>query len=156
MFVSGIFCGLPSLYIEANNAVMIGSFDQFFASRGFGIDFWLVVFVHGTLEITAIILSCAAGLVMGKSFLFPGTISRWRSLQIGVKDGVKIVIGLMPIFAVAAFFDGFVTRYYNMPILLSSAILLACGTFILWYFVIYPIRLQKKFKEKALSKIVHV
>jgi uncharacterized membrane protein SpoIIM required for sporulation len=80
--------------------------------------------------------------------LFPGTISRWKSLQIGVKDGVKIVIGLMPVFAIAAFFEGFVTRYYNMPILLSSAILIASGSFIIWYFVLYPIQLQKKLRER--------
>jgi uncharacterized membrane protein SpoIIM required for sporulation len=59
VFVSGIFCGVPSLYLEAQNSVMVGTFDQFFASRGLGIDFWLVVFVHGTLEMTALILSAA-------------------------------------------------------------------------------------------------
>jgi len=155
-FVKGIFFGVLSIYSLIKEAIRLGAFEYMFFAKGLGAKAAITVLIHGMLELTAIIVASGAGIVLGKSFLFPGTISRWRSLQIGVKDGVKIVIGLMPIFAVAAFFEGFVTRYYNMPILLSSAILLACGTFILWYFVIYPIRLQKKFKEKALSKIVHV
>ncbi len=57
MFVSGLFCGIPTLYKHCETSAVVGIFDQFFAARGFGIDFWLVVFVHGTLEITALIIS---------------------------------------------------------------------------------------------------
>src|SRR5574337_561694 len=39
------------------------------------------VLIHGLLELTAIIIACAAGLVMVKSFLFPGTIKRMDSLK---------------------------------------------------------------------------
>jgi len=155
-FVKGIFFGILSIYSLVKEAIRLGAFEHMFFAKGLGAKAAITVLIHGMLELTAIIVASGAGVVLGKSFLFPGTISRWKSLQIGVKDGVKIVIGLMPVFAVAAFFEGFVTRYYNMPILLSSTILLACGSFILWYFVFYPIRLQKISKETALSKIVNV
>jgi uncharacterized membrane protein SpoIIM required for sporulation len=144
MFVSGLFCGIPSLYLSTQNAVMLGTFDQFFAAQGLGIDFWLVVFVHGTLEITAIIIACAAGLVLGKSFLFPGTIKRIDSFKQGAKDGVKIMIGLMPVFALAAFFEGFITRLYNDISILTTIIFALSVLFVIWYFIIYPIRLGKK------------
>jgi uncharacterized membrane protein SpoIIM required for sporulation len=144
MFVSGIFCGVPSLYLSIQNAVMLGTFDQFFAARGLGLDFWLVVFVHGTLEITAIILASAAGLVLGKSFLFPGTIRRIDAFKQGAKDGVKIMIGLLPVFALAAFFEGFITRLYNDISLLTTAVFIASVLFVIWYFILYPIRLGKK------------
>jgi uncharacterized membrane protein SpoIIM required for sporulation len=143
-FVSGIFCGIPTLYISINNAVMLGTFDQFFASKGLGVDFWLVVFVHGTLEITAIIISCAAGIILGKSFLFPGTIRRIDAFKQGAKDGVKIMIGLMPVFALAAFFEGFITRLYNDISVLTTIIFALSVLFVIWYFIIYPIRLGKK------------
>ena len=154
-FVKGIFFGILSIYSMIKEAIRLGAFEYMFFSKGLGGKAAITVLIHGMLELTAIIIASGAGVVLGKSFLFPGTISRWKSLQIGVKDGVKIVIGLMPIFAIAAFFEGFVTRYYNMPILLSSAILLAAGSFIIWYFVIYPISLENKFKEKLTSEIVH-
>jgi uncharacterized membrane protein SpoIIM required for sporulation len=147
MFVAGIFCGVPSMYMCASNAVMLGSFDQFFAERGLGVDFWLVVFVHGTLEITALIVSGAAGIVLGKSFLFPGTIRRIDAFKQGAKDGVKIMIGLMPVFALAAFFEGFITRLYNDISWLTTGICMLSVVFVIWYFIIYPIRLGKKFSS---------
>lgn len=144
MFAAGIFAGIPSLYLLAQNAAMVGIFDQFFAAKGLGIQFFLVVFVHGTLELTAIIISGAAGLVLGKSFLFPGTIRRIDAFKQGAKDGVKIMIGLMPVFALAAFFEGFITRLYNDVSVLTTIITSMSVVFVVWYFVIYPIRLGKK------------
>ncbi len=144
MFVSGIFAGMPCLYLAIKNSIMIGVFDQFFAARGLGIDFWLVVFVHGTLEITGLIIATAAGLVLGKSFLFPGTIKRIDAFKQGAKDGVKIMIGLIPVFALAAFFEGFITRLYNDISILTTAIFALSVLFVIWYFIIYPIRLGRK------------
>jgi uncharacterized membrane protein SpoIIM required for sporulation len=148
MFASGIFCGVPSLYIAIQNSIMLGAFDQFFTARGFGVDFWLVVFVHGTLEITALILSCAAGLILGKSFLFPGTVKRLDAFKQGAKDGVKIMVGLMPVFALAAFFEGFITRLYNDLSILTTMIFGLSVLFVIWYFIIYPIRLGRKLRSQ--------
>ena len=144
MFVSGIFCGIPSLYLLGQNAVMVGVFDQFFAVRGLGAQFFLVVFVHGTLELTALIIAGAAGVVLGKSFLFPGTIRRIDAFKQGAKDGVKLMIGLIPVFALAAFFEGFITRLYNDISILTTFISSVSVLFVIWYFVIYPARLSRK------------
>lgn len=144
MFAGGIVFGLPSLYELAQTGAMVGIFDQLFASNGLGLEFWLVVFVHGTLEITAIILAGAAGLIMGKSYLFPGTIKRLDSLKQGAKDGVKLIIGLLPVFALAAFFEGLFTRMYNDVPALTTTITVCSAIFVIWYFIIYPIRLGKR------------
>src|SRR5688572_17697066 len=146
MFTSGLFCGIPTLYKHAEMSVMLGIFDQFFAARGFELDFWLVVFVHGTLEITALIIATAAGLVLGKSFLFPGTIRRIDAFKKGAKDGVKMIIGLMPVLALAAFFEGFITRLYNDMSYLTTFIFALSVLFVAWYFIIYPFRLVRKMK----------
>ncbi len=144
MFVSGIFCGVPCLYLLAQNSVMLGIFDQYFVAKGLGIQFFLVVFVHGTLEITALIISGAAGLVLGKSFLFPGTMKRMDAFKQGAKDGVKIMVGLMPVFGLAAFFEGFITRLYNDISILTTIIFALSVVFVIWYFIIYPIRLARR------------
>ena len=148
MFASGIFAGIPTLNFLAQNAAMVGIFDQFFAAKGLGIQFFLVVFIHGTLELTAIIISGAAGLVLGKSFLFPGTIKRIDALKHGAKDGVKIMIGLMPVFALAAFFEGFITRLYNDVSVFTTIITSLSVVFVGWYFIIYPIRLGRKIADQ--------
>ena len=143
-YTSGLFCGVPSMYILSQNAAMVGVFDQLFASQGLGLRFWLVVFVHGTLEMTALIIGAAAGVILGKSFLFPGTIRRWDAFKNGAKDSIKIIVGLLPVLALAAFFEGFITRLYNDISFLTTIIFALSVLFVIWYFILYPIRLQKK------------
>jgi uncharacterized membrane protein SpoIIM required for sporulation len=154
MFASGLFAGIPSIYLLSQNAAMVGIFDQFFAARGLGLQFFLVVFVHGTLELTAIIVSGAAGVIMGKSFLFPGTIRRLDAFKRGAKDGVKIMIGLMPVFGLAAFFEGVITRLYNDISVLTTIVTTLSVLFVAWYFIVYPIRLGKKLHMQLIGEDV--
>lgn len=146
MFTAGIFAGIPTLHLLAMNAAMVGIFDELFVSQGLGLDFFLVVFVHGTLELTALIIAGGGGLVLGKSFLFPGTVSRMTAFKQGAKDGVKIMVGLMPVFGLAAFFEGLITRLYNDLSIFTTIITSLSVIFVIWYFVIYPIRLGRKRK----------
>jgi uncharacterized membrane protein SpoIIM required for sporulation len=124
------------------NGVMLGCFQYFFAERGLLLDTFLVIWIHGTLEISAIVIAGCAGLVMGNGLLFPQTYSRTQSFMAGAKQAIKIAIGLVPIFIVAAFLEGFVTRISMHPAV-SLAIILTSASFIVWYFVIYPIKLRK-------------
>jgi uncharacterized membrane protein SpoIIM required for sporulation len=146
-FIGGFLLSLVPVYILITNAVMIGSFQYYFFSKGLGWQSVLVVWIHGTLEITSIIVAAASGIVLGNSILFPGTHKRLYSLKRGGKDGVKLMIGLVPIFIVAAFLEGFVTRYATMPIWLSLFILTGSLCFVVWYFILYPIRLEKKMRS---------
>ncbi len=143
-FAKGIFLGIFTIISLLKFAVIVGSFDYMFASKGLGEMFILTVFIHGTLELAGVILAAAAGVILGKSFLFPGTISRIESLKQGAKDGLKIIVGIIPVMMIAAFFEGFVTRHYRMHIAFSLTILLVSFLFLVWYFVIYPIKVQKK------------
>ncbi len=143
-YVMGIFLSAGTIIMLFKNGLMLGSFEYYFYSKGLGLKSITVIFIHGTLEIWAIVIAGAAGLILGNSILFPGTFSRSASVLRGGKDGLKIVTGLMPVFIIAAFFEGFVTRHTNMPLPLSISILSASVLFIIWYFVIYPIRLHKR------------
>jgi uncharacterized membrane protein SpoIIM required for sporulation len=148
VFVWGFFLGLGSIWELFINGVMVGSFQYYFFAKNLGFASVLVIWVHGTLEISAIILSGAAGLIVGNSILFPGSHKRLHSLMQGAKDGLKIMVGMVPILLTAAFLEGFVTRYSygEMPRWLSIFILAASFTFMMWYFVWYPIQVQRKLK----------
>ncbi|MFN2457911.1 MAG: stage II sporulation protein M [Chitinophagaceae bacterium] len=143
-FFRGILLGIPSITALGKESIRLGAFEHMFYAKNLGGQAVITVLIHGMLELTAIIITCAAGLVMVKSFLFPGTIKRLASLQQGVKDGAKIVVGLVPVFIIAAFFESFITRHYKMPLLASLPTLLVSSIFIIWYFIVYPIRLQHK------------
>lgn len=144
MFVTGFFLGLGTLYMIFSNGVMLGAFQYYFFAKGLGWSSVLVIWIHGTLEISAIIIAGGAGFVIGKSFLFPGTYSRLVSLKNGAKDGLKIMIGLVPVFLAAAFLEGFITRYSSMPVWLSISILAFSLGFIIWYFFWYPVQVCKQ------------
>lgn len=143
-FASGIFSSLGTSYFLMRNGIMLGAFQYFFHQHGLLLDSFLVIWIHGTLEISAIVIAGAAGMVMGNSILFPKTYTRLQSFMMGSKRGVKIIIGLVPIFIIAGFLESFVTRLTEMHDLLKLAIILVSLTFIIGYFVIYPIILNRK------------
>lgn len=148
-FVRGLSLGILTIIALVKESVRLGAFEYMFFAKGLGGQAVLTVLLHGLLELTAIIIACAAGIVLGKSVLFPGTISRLDSLRNGAKDGVRIVVGLMPVFTVAAFFEGFVTRHYRMPLPLTLLLLSLSGFFIIWYFIVYPIRLHRRLRKEG-------
>jgi uncharacterized membrane protein SpoIIM required for sporulation len=153
-FITGLLAGLGTLYTLFTNALMLGSFQYFFFSKGLGWASVLVVWIHGTFEISAIVIAGVGGLVLGNSFLFPGTFNRIDSLRKGAKEAVKILIATLPFFAVAAFLEGYVTRNTGMPIWLSVGILLVSAFIIIWYFIVYPILLQRSGLRLEKGKII--
>ncbi len=66
VFVSGIIAGIGSIFLLLQNGIMLGSFQYFFISRGVGVNASLAIWLHGTFEISAIVIAGAAGLTMGK------------------------------------------------------------------------------------------
>ena len=143
-YFMGITAGLGTVYFLFRNGLMVGVFEYMFFHHNLGFQSVLVIFVHGTLELSSIVIAGAGGLMLGNAMLFPKTYTRMQSLKAAAKDSIKIMISLIPIFIVAAFFEGFVTRHTGMPIWLSLSILLLSATFITWYYVIYPIKVTKR------------
>lgn len=143
MFVSGIIFSVGTVFFMLRNGIMLGSFEYYFFSKGLGAQSILVIFIHGTIEISSLIIAGAAGLVLGNSFLFPKTYTRLASLKKGAKDGIKMALGLVPLFIIAAFFESFVTRHTGMPVWLSITILASSLCFMIWYVIIYPNKLYK-------------
>lgn len=142
-FAFGVFFSIGSGYILFSNGVMVGAFQYLFYERGLLSEALLTIYIHGTLELSAIVIAGGAGIVMGNALLFPGTYSRLASFIRGTRKGAKIIIGLIPIFIVAGFLEGFVTRHTDMPLALSLFIIIGSLGLIIWYFIIYPIRLGR-------------
>ena len=143
-FVFGIFLGLGTVFLVMQNAVMLGSFQYFFYEQGLLWESVRTIWIHGAIEISVIIVAACAGLVVGKSILFPGTYTRLTSFVKGVKAGLKIVISTIPFFIIAGFLEGFVTRHTEMPDWLAIFIIATSFILILFYYVLYPILLNKQ------------
>jgi len=143
-FTAGLVFSFGSGLVLLYNGVMLGAFHYLFYEAGLLGQSVRTIWIHGALEISAIVIAGGAGLVIGNSFLFPGTYTRLESFQRGARDGMKIVIGLVPLFVVAGFLEGFVTRYTAMPLWLSLLIIGGSFTFIFWYVGLYPRYLAKQ------------
>ena len=146
VFVGGFLVSIGTIWLLFENGTMLGSFQTFFFLKDLGWESVLVVWIHGTLEISAIIIAGGAGLIVGNSILFPKTMKRIDSIKRGTKDGLKLMVGLVPVFIAAAFLEGFITRYSTMPKPLSISILVLSALFIVWYFIIYPVMVSRKLK----------
>lgn len=143
VFVFGVFASLGTGFFLAYNGVMVGTFIMFFSQEQQLSQALPVIMLHGTIELSSIVIAAAAGFTMGNSLLFPGTYSRLDSFKKGGVKGLKIVIGLVPFFIIAGFIESFITRYAFMHWTIKAFIILVSAFLMIYYFVIYPIRLKR-------------
>ncbi|WP_298904120.1 stage II sporulation protein M [uncultured Psychroserpens sp.] len=147
-FVLGITGGLGTAFVMLENGIMLGSFQYFFYQEGVLWESVRGVWIHGAMEIFAIVIEGAAGLILGASILFPKTYSRLISFKTGVKNGIKILISTFPFTIAAGFLEGYVTRYSNtMPNWLSVGIILFTLSLISYYYLVYPFIVNRKRKQ---------
>lgn len=139
-FALGLLTSFGTGFALFSNGIMIGSFQTFFFEHGLLGESMLAVWLHGTLEIWAIIVAGAAGLALGNGWLFPGTYSRLESFRRGAMRGLKIVVGTVPVFIMAGFIEGFLTRHTELPDMLRLSIILLSLAFIIFYYIYLPNR----------------
>lgn len=145
-FVYGFLLGIGTLMIMLQNGIMLGSFQYFFYEKGLLWESMRTIWIHGTIEISVIIIAGSAGLVLANGMLFPGTYTRLESFKRGVKNGLKIILSTVPFFIIAGFLEGFVTRHTEMPDWLAIVIITGSLALIIFYYVMYPYQLHKNQK----------
>ncbi len=151
-FILGALFGVGTFALLVKNGVMLGTFHTFLHQEGQLLTSLLAVYIHGTIEISSIVVAGAAGFAMGKGLLFPGTYSRSVAFRRGAIRGVTIVIGLLPFFVVAGFLESFVTRYYYISEALNGLIILLSLSLIVWYFILWPQRVAGKAGLRAVDR----
>jgi uncharacterized membrane protein SpoIIM required for sporulation len=137
-FIMGIFGSLGTIIILLHNGIMLGTFQYFFYTKGLFIESFLTIWIHGTIEISAIIIAGAAGIVLGNGLLFPSTYDRGTSMQIAARRSVRILIGTTPLFVIAGFLESFITRLTEMPTIIKVIIIGASLLLIVGLYIVYP------------------
>lgn len=151
-FLMGIFFTLGALVILIYNGIMVGTFQYFFIERDLFLESFLTIWLHGTLEISSIVIAGASGIVLGKGLISPGTFSRIQSFQLSAKRGVKLLMSIIPILVLAAIIESFLTRYTEAPDWIRLSLILVSLGYMLSYFVWYPMRKFKNSTLKAYDK----
>ncbi|MBL0103033.1 MAG: stage II sporulation protein M [Bacteroidetes bacterium] len=152
IFVLGIIYGIGSAFMVIYNGIMVGVFQYFFYRQGLFLTSFLTIWMHGTLEMSSMIIAGAAGITMGKGLVFPGTFRRNQSFFISTRRGIKILVSLLPIITLAAFIESFLTRHTEFPTSIKALIIVASFAFMLFYFVIYPYQRHRKGAESKIDE----
>jgi uncharacterized membrane protein SpoIIM required for sporulation len=137
-YVLGIFLGIGTLASLLGNGIMVGCFQYYFVERDLFVESALTIWLHGTLEISSIVLAGGAGLTLARGLIFPGTYSRLQSLQISGIRSLKFMLGITPVFVLAAIIESFLTRYTDASAVVRISLIALSAIFIVGYFVVYP------------------
>lgn len=141
-FALGFAVGIPTAILLAYNGCILGAYIAVFWSKGLGFEFigWLLI--HGVTELYAIILSGAAGFMIGGKLAFPGEKRRVDAVAEAGKKAGTIGMGMVIMLFLAALLEGFGRQMINSDF---TRYLIAGTTFLFWvsYFYIYPERQLK-------------
>lgn len=148
VFVTGILAGLGTVGLLISNGVMLGTFQYFFITQGVGAESALIIWQHGTIEISSIVIAGAAGIILGKGFVFPGTYTRAQSLKNSAQRALKIMLGLVPMFVLAGLIESFVTRQTELHNIIRLGVIVLSAGLIIGYYVIGPFKLSRAVKER--------
>ena len=107
LFAGGLFLGLGSLFFLSFNGLVLGAVAGHLTQLGYGETFWPFVSSHGPLELTAIIISGTAGLLLAQALLAPGRRRRLHALRANAREGVKLIVGAMVMLILAALIEAF-------------------------------------------------
>jgi uncharacterized membrane protein SpoIIM required for sporulation len=114
-FAFGILGGLPALIILGFNGYMLGAIGFLYFNTSPGIDVNLPLYFmagiapHGFIELSAISIAGAAGMLIGFAWVFPGQRSRGDALRDAARDGGRLVLVCAITLVVAGAIEGFVT-----------------------------------------------
>ena len=140
-FIGGLLLGLGTFYILIHNGIMLGTFQMYLYQKGLFVSSLGAVWLHGVFEISAIVISGAAGFVLANGIVNPGSYTRSRAFINGAKRGSRIMLSMIPFLVVAGFIESAVTPNYDALSVGPRVILLIlCTSIIIFYIVILPIR----------------
>lgn len=148
-FFVGFFFTIGTHLLLFSNGVMLGAFQYYFYTKGLFLTSFLGIWIHGSFEISAIVLAGGAGITAGNGLLFPRTYTRFQSMKSSMRRGLKIMLILVPFIIAAGFLESFVTHNYDtLPDWSKWAIIAFSFALMIFCFVIFPFYIAKRYPDK--------
>ena len=142
-FAFGVFYSLGTGFILFNNGIMVGAFHHMFYEHGVLTEAMSAIWIHGTIELSVIVVAGGCGLAVGNSILFPGSFTRLESFKRAVRNASKVLVSTVPLFIVAGFLEGFITRHYQISLELCLTIIFSSLALVIYVYVLRPFQLAK-------------
>ena len=135
-FASGLAAGLGSIFYLVYNGALAGAVAGYLTERDLGSVFYSFVVTHAAFELTAIVLSGAAGLKLGHALIAPGRRTRVQSLVHAAKECVVIICGVVAMLVVAAAVEAFWSSARWVPLPIKYSVAGACWVAVFAYFAL--------------------
>jgi uncharacterized membrane protein SpoIIM required for sporulation len=136
MFAFGILLGIGSLLLLCYNAVMLGAVAASIISAGFGETFFSFTSGHSPFELTGIVLSAQAGLLMGFRLFVTQGRTRTESLRIAGKTALPLISGATLFLFIAAILEAFWSSRHEIAPPVHYAVGIALWVLMALYFLL--------------------
>jgi uncharacterized membrane protein SpoIIM required for sporulation len=120
-FASGL---LPVLfiYLVALNGLMVGTYTAVAGHWNQAGEISSILWCHGTLELQAFVLAGAAGMVLLRAWVMPGTLSRRMALASESQRALRLITAVFPILVLAGLIEGFVSPHASLQMRMLVAV----------------------------------
>lgn len=132
-FAGGLFAGVGSAFFLAFNGAFGGAIAGYLTERGLGETFYSFIVTHAAFELTAIVLSGAAGLRLGHALLAPGQQTRVQALVAAARQSVVLLYGVTAMLLIAAAVEAFWSSARWMPLQLKYGVAALCWVAVVAY-----------------------
>lgn len=146
-FAVGIGFAVPTVLIMFQNGVLMGASAAIVESNGRLANFLGFVSPHGAIELGAIFLSAAAGMLLGWALIMPGRRTRKEALRRAAFDVVVLVVGAACMLVLAALFETFVA-----PLPVPNVLKYLVGgvnAILLGLYVLYGVLLRRRGPQRS-------
>ncbi len=106
-FGGGFTFGAFTTYVLLYNGAMLGEFAVKHSTKTAGLKFWSIILPHGIIELTAIMISGGAGLILGWALVAPKNLSRLNSLRKASREALPLMGGVVAMLVVAGCIEGY-------------------------------------------------
>lgn len=134
VFAWGLLLGVGGIYELAFNGLVIGAAMGHMTTIPERDNFYVFVTAHGPFELTAVILSAAAGMRLGFSLVFTRGLARWDSVQSAARQAMPAMGAAMVLFLLAAFVEAFISPS-ALPYEVKAAVSALSSLMLMLYFV---------------------
>jgi uncharacterized membrane protein SpoIIM required for sporulation len=114
-FAGGVLLGLGSAYVLSMNGLLLGAVAGMCQQYGLSLPLWSFVAPHGAIELSVIVVSGGAGLILGWALLNPGLRGRAEALSQAASQASRLLVGCVPLLVVAGTIEGFVSPSSLIP-----------------------------------------
>jgi uncharacterized membrane protein SpoIIM required for sporulation len=133
-FCYGLLLGVGGIFATVSNAAILGSIFGYMSTVPESVNFFHFVTAHGPFELTAIVLSAAAGMRLGFSLITTHGQARMAALR-GTRKQVMPMMGLaIALFVMAGLIEAFISPS-GLPYPVKAAVGLATAGLLLFYFL---------------------